>query len=145
VSLIVLQIRAQKQQLTTSELNNLGRLKKNMGKLLEMIRESGVASVVAFGLSNLTKAANAVQILEAANSAAETCSDDTSSISATSTILNPSLDNFNSAKKESVLKSSTGACMNANNHTGLPQSSNLCTLQNQRTSMRCTAQVSTAT
>jgi len=108
VSLIVLQVRAQKQDLTVSELNNLGRLKKQMGQLLEAIRAAEVASVVAFGLADLTKAANAAQIIEAAEDAApeSSVSDDASSISTSVTILDTPLDDTASVKKEPELKAS---------------------------------------
>jgi hypothetical protein len=72
-----------------------------MGKLLETIRDSEVASVVAFGLADLTKAANAVQITEAAEAAAEDgASDDASSISTSVTILETPVDDTASVKKE---------------------------------------------
>jgi hypothetical protein len=92
---------SRRQDLTVPEFNNLGRLKKGMGKLLETIRDSEVASVVAFGLSDLTTAANAVQITEAAEAAAEDgASDDASSISTSVTILDTFVDDTASVKKE---------------------------------------------
>jgi hypothetical protein len=107
VSLVVLQIRAQKyvpipkshrtvadlcrnEPLSISEYNKLGQLKKGLGKLLGSIREEGIASVASFSLIDLKKPANVAQLVEAADSAAlETPSrDDASITSSSATVLN---------------------------------------------------------
>lgn len=66
------------------------------------MRETNIASVVAFSLTDLSKAANAVQVLEAAKAIAENSSaaDDTSIMSKTTTILNHSVENLTPIKKQ---------------------------------------------
>lgn len=107
VSLVVLQIRAQKyvpnskshrtvadlcrsEPLSISEYNKLGQLKKGLGKLLGNIREEGIASVASFSLIDLKKPANVAQLVEAADSAAleSPSRDDASITSSSATILN---------------------------------------------------------
>jgi len=80
VWLVVLQIRAQKRDLTPSEHNRLRNLKKSMGRLLEALRDADVASVIAFSLADRVNAANVAQVTEALERAAEEeCSADSAS------------------------------------------------------------------
>jgi hypothetical protein len=107
VSLVVLQIRAQKyvpnsnshrteadlcrsEPLSISEYNKLGQLKKGLGKLLESIREEEIASVATFSLIDLKKPTNVAQLVDAAESAAleVPARDDASIASSSATVLN---------------------------------------------------------
>jgi hypothetical protein len=93
------------EPLTLSEYNKLGQLKKGLGKLLRAIRGEGIASVVAFSLVDLTKPANAAQLVKAAESVAQESSPDDASISSSSaTILNSPVQDISPIKQESVLK-----------------------------------------
>ena len=80
----------------------LGRLKKALGDILETMRETNVASVVAFSLTDLSKAANAVQVLEAAKAIVEDSSaaDDASIMSKTATVLSHSVESLTLTKKQ---------------------------------------------
>jgi hypothetical protein len=125
VSLVVLQIRAQKyvpimkqaelqlnicrqEPLSLSDYNNLGRLKKGLGKLLETIRDGKIASVVAFSLVDFTKPANSAQLIEAVESATQESSsrDDASITSSSATVLNSPVQEVPTLKQESVFKES---------------------------------------
>jgi hypothetical protein len=92
------------EPLTLSEYNKLGQLKKGLGKLLRAIRGEGIASVVAFSLVDLTKPANAAQLVKAAESVAQESSPDDASISSSATILNSPVQDISPIKQESVLK-----------------------------------------
>jgi hypothetical protein len=94
------------EPLTLSEYNQLGQLKKSLGKLLREIRGEGIASVVAFSLVDLTKPANAAQLVEAAESVPQESSspDDASITSSSATILNSLVQEVSPIKEESVFK-----------------------------------------
>ena len=94
------------EPLTLSEYNQLGQLKKSLGKLLREIRGEGIASVVAFSLVDLTKPANAAQLVEAAESVTQECPspDDASITSSSATILNSPVQEISPIKQESVFK-----------------------------------------
>jgi hypothetical protein len=71
------------------------------------MREDKIASVVAFSLIDLTKPANASQLVAAAESVAqqEACSrDDVSIISSSATVLNSPVQETAPMKQESVIK-----------------------------------------
>jgi uracil phosphoribosyltransferase len=78
-------------------------MKKNMGELLEVLRDANVGSVMAFRLIEKSKAANYTQALETIkDNAKEVVSPDDASITTASiTIHNPSVDNLEvSAEKK---------------------------------------------
>jgi hypothetical protein len=94
------------EPLTLSEYNKLGQLKKGLGKLLRAIRGEGIASVVAFSLVDLTKPANAAQLVKAAESVTQESSspDDASISSSSATIINSPVQEVSPIKEESVFK-----------------------------------------
>jgi hypothetical protein len=103
------------EPLTLSEYNQLGQLKKGLGKLLREIRGEGIASVVAFSLVDLTKPANAAQLVEAAESVTQESSPDDASITSSSaTILNSPVQEVSPIKEESVFKEYQAKFLNTN-------------------------------
>jgi hypothetical protein len=92
------------EPLSISEYNKLGQLKKSLGKILKLIREEEIASVAAFGLIDLSKPANAAQLVEAAESVTQEPSspDDASVASSTATVLNSPVQDVTKYKEESV-------------------------------------------
>ena len=81
--------------MTLPEYNKLAQLKRGLGKLLKTIREAEIASVVTFSLVDLTKPANASQLVAAAESVAQqesTSRDNVSITSSSATILNPAVE-----------------------------------------------------
>jgi hypothetical protein len=77
-------------------------MKKKMGELLEALRDAKVGSVMAFSLAETSKAANALQILEAAKSSVEEecVADDASTTTTSVTIRNPSEEEITVQLKE---------------------------------------------
>ncbi|RDW88055.1 hypothetical protein BP6252_00087 [Coleophoma cylindrospora] len=91
VSLIVLQIQAQERDLTLTEHHMLRRLKRHMSELLEQLRDSGVAKVIAFSLAEPTKVLNALQLSDTVGAEDDASSDAASTASGSITINNPSI------------------------------------------------------
>ncbi|CAL3973451.1 unnamed protein product [Diplocarpon coronariae] len=65
VQLVILQVQARQRELTVSENLMLRKIKKQMGKFLEVLHETGVGSVMVFSLNEPSFPANVTQVAQA--------------------------------------------------------------------------------
>lgn len=79
-----------RRELTPTEYHMLRRLKRHMRDLLEGLRDSGIATVVAFSLVEPTKALNGLQISDNSETKEDASPDSASTFSGSLTIHNPS-------------------------------------------------------
>ncbi|KAL2072978.1 hypothetical protein VTL71DRAFT_10302 [Oculimacula yallundae] len=86
VQLVILQVNAQKRELSSYEQLSLYRVKKDMGDILELLHQLGVGNVMMFSLQEPTKPANTTQVAQAVDEVK--LGDNTGSISSV-TIRNP--------------------------------------------------------
>ncbi|CZT10074.1 hypothetical protein WAI453_006389 [Rhynchosporium graminicola] len=67
VQLVILQVNAQKRELSEYEQLSLRRVKKDMGDTLELLHRTGVGNVMMFSLREPTQPANTTQVAQAAD------------------------------------------------------------------------------
>ncbi|PVH69273.1 hypothetical protein DL98DRAFT_522295 [Cadophora sp. DSE1049] len=90
VQLVILQVNAQKRELSQYEILLLRRVKKAMGEFLELLHETGVANVMVFSLNEPTMPANITQVAQAiVAEKKDGKKDDDAASSASITIRNP--------------------------------------------------------
>lgn len=89
VQLVILQVNAQKRELSPYETLLLRRVKKAMGEFLELLHDTGVANVMVFRLNEPAMPANITQFVQDAEAEKEKKKDDEAASSASITIRNP--------------------------------------------------------
>ncbi|KAK0117363.1 hypothetical protein ONS96_013194 [Cadophora gregata f. sp. sojae] len=89
VQLVILQVNAQKRELSDYELLLLRRVKKAMGEFLELLHDTGVANLMVFSLNEPTMPANITQVVQAIEEKKGAKKDDDTASSTSITIRNP--------------------------------------------------------